>query len=465
MIHLEDIIFRKLDLWMVGLVLVFAAIGAIAFGALVYDNTDGGGRSGRIGEAAVLVARSPWTLKEILSEDLRVLADEPDRFAGPGGWRIEADARTDHLPGYLLLSRHDGDSRRHVVELIKLSDLSLVYRWLPDAEQLLANARRNWTWMEYSRWRNEAWRAIHPLLLENGDLIVKDHYTPLLRISACGERVWIKQDVHYHHSTEPDGQGGFWVPTLATPSTLPDVEEWFLEDTLTRMTLDGEILLRRSLVQTFIDHGLYHRIFSAMGFYAHDPLHLNDIQPVLEDGPHWRRGDLFLSLRRYSTVILYRPSTDAILWMKEGPWLAQHDVDIVDDHRIAVFNNNAIETGAEPRVKDVSEVLFYDFETDTVTSPFREAMERHDVRTVTEGLADLLPSGHLMLEEQNAGRILLLSHTGELVASFINNDSEGRGFQLGWSRYIPQELGERAAEALDQRTCDGRPNRRSSSGY
>jgi hypothetical protein len=452
--RLEQIMFRKVDLWLVGVLMVFAAILAVGFGALVYDSTEGRGRFGAIGEAAVLVAKSPWTLKEIIGEDRRTMSDKPDRFEGAGGWRIEADAGTGDLPGYVLLSRYDGDRRRHVVELFDLSDLSLVKRWEPLAEQLFAGARRDWTWMDYTAWTNEAWRAVHPLLLENGDLIVKDHYSPLFRISPCGERIWIKQDVHYHHSTEPDGEGGFWIPTVATPSKLPGTEDWFLEETLTRMKADGEILFRRSLVQILIDHGFYHRIFGAMGFYANDPLHLNDIQPVLEDGPHWRRGDLFLSLRRYSTVLLYRPSTDQILWLKEGPWMAQHDVDIVDEHRIAVFNNNAINTGSGARVRDVSEVLFYDFATDTVSSPFRGAMERQSVQTLTEGLADLLPSGHLMLEEQNAGRLLLFSPTGEVVASFVNNDSEGRGFQMGWSRYIPQDLGDRAAAALQGRDCD-----------
>ncbi|NEX17461.1 MAG: hypothetical protein C1943_12750 [Halochromatium sp.] len=457
MARLEDIMFRKLDLWIVGLLMVLGALATIAFGALVYDNIEGSGRSGLIGKTAVLVAKSPWTLKEVMSEDLRAMTVEPNRFKGSGGWHIEPGAQTGALPGYVLLSRHDGDRRRHVVEMFRLSDLSLVYRWQLDVEQLLADARRDWTWMDYTSWRHEAWRAIHPLLLNNGDLIVKDHYSPLLRVTPCGERVWIKQDVHYHHSTEPDGEGAFWIPTLATPSMLPGTKEWFLEDTLTRMTSEGEILFRRSLVQTLIDHGLYHRIFAAMGFYANDPLHLNDIQPVLEDGPYWRRGDLFLSLRRYSTLLLYRPSTDEILWAKEGPWIAQHDVDIVDDHRIAVFSNNAIDTGTGPRVRDVSEVLFYDFATDAVTSPFRDAMVRESVRTLTEGLADLLPSGHLMLEEQNAGRLLLFSLTGELVASYINHDSDGRGFQLGWSRYIPQTLGATAAATLKRRVCETFP--------
>ncbi|MTJ04474.1 MAG: hypothetical protein FH759_07265 [Sediminimonas qiaohouensis] len=449
---LERLLFHKIELWLVGLLLVAAAIGAIIFGAIVYDTSKGKARFGPIGNAAVAVARALWTLEEVLEEDTRVQSNAPDRFDGAGGWKFDQDALPDDLPGYILLSRHDGDLRRHVVELYDLTDLSLVHRWMPDAEKLLADARRDWNWMDYTAWQREAWRGIHPLLLENGDLIVKDHYAPLFRISACGERVWMKDDVHYHHSTEPDGEGGFWIPTLATPSDLPGTEDWFLEDVMTRMSPDGEVLFQRSLAKVYIKSGFYHRVFAA-GLHANDPFHLNDIEPALEDGPFWKKGDLFLSLRRYSTIIQYRPSTDEIIWMKDGPWMDQHDVDIVDDHTISVFNNNVINTGNGREVRDVSEVLFYDFETDTVSSPFRQAMETYWVNTPTEGLADFLPTGHMILEEENAGRLLLFSPEGKFIATFINNNSEGVGFRMGWSRYIPEALGANAEAALAGQDC------------
>ena len=35
-----------------------------------------------------------------------------------------------------------------------------------------------------------------------------------------------------------------------------------------------------------------------------------------------------------SLIALYRPSTGRILWTRAGPWSAQHDVSILDDHRI-----------------------------------------------------------------------------------------------------------------------------------
>lgn len=446
--RVEKFLFRKIELWLVCLLLVIATLVAIGFGAVVYDTTKGKARFGEFGQVAVLIAKSPWTLEQFQEEDTRTLSLEPTRFDGPGGWWIEKTQLSDDIPGYVLVSRFDGDRKRHVVELFDLSDFSLVHQWLPDSEALLADARRDWAWMDYTAWRSDAWRAIHPLMLPNGDLIVKDHYAPLIRISACGERVWMKDDVYYHHSTEPDGEGGFWVPTAAAPSDIDGTEAWFIEDVLTRMSADGTVLFERSLVKTFIDNDMFHRVFGA-GMHANDPFHLNDIEPALEDGQYWKKGDLFLSLRRYSMIVLYRPSTDEIVWMKEGPWLDQHDVDIINDHTIAVFNNNVLNTGSGRKVKEVSDVLFYDFASDTVSSPFRNIMETYAIRTPTEGLFDIFPSGHLMLEEENAGRLLIFSPEGDFVASYVNNSAERKGHRMGWSRYVSEDLGRTVKNALN----------------
>ena len=101
----------------------------------------------------------------------------------------------------------------------------------------------------------------------------------------------------------------------------------------------------------------------------------------------------------------------------------------------------------------MSEVLYYDFETDSVISPFRDAMERNDVQTPTEGLFELLPTDHLIVEEENAGRLLLFSPDGHLLASFVNNNEEGEGFRMGWSRYITEDLGARALAGSTDQEC------------
>ena len=71
---------------------------------------------------------------------------------------------------------------------------------------------------------------------------------------------------------------------------------------------------RYTVPQIFIDNGLEYLLFAHGNDYEKDPIHLNDIQPINVDGEFWSKGDVFLSIRNQSMVLLYRPSTNKIIW-------------------------------------------------------------------------------------------------------------------------------------------------------
>ena len=173
----------------------------------------------------------------------------------------------------------------------------------------------------------------------------------------------------------------------------------------------------------------------------------------MQDGPHWKKGDLFISMRHISTVMLYRPSTNRILWLKTGPWSSQHDVDIIDDHTIGVFNNNVFDMGHGGEAIGNNEVMYYDFDTDEVTTPFDEVMRHEDVKTVSEGLFDLLPDGSAMIEEENYGRILIAEPDSKINAQFYNRASDGKLYHLGWSRIVDRQTARSALNRLASSTC------------
>ncbi len=55
---MERLLFRRIELWVVGLILVLCALAAVFFAAVVYDMSAGKARFGSFGEAAVMIARS-----------------------------------------------------------------------------------------------------------------------------------------------------------------------------------------------------------------------------------------------------------------------------------------------------------------------------------------------------------------------------------------------------------------------
>ena len=433
---------------------IVALLFAVIFGVVVLDTERGEGHFGGLGRAAVLAAETPWTVKKLLSTKSPMAAMVRQEFGGQSGWKVFDAAAGEGLGGYLLLSRYDGDRGRHVVELVSLPDLAVRHRWEPDAGTLLEGVPQTSPLGEYTLWNTQHYRAIHPLLFANGDLLMKDHQSVLFRISPCGDEIWRETSGLYHHSSEQDAEGMLWVPSYSEPSSVKGALPDLRDDLLVQLSPDGKILYSKSLIEAFTENGQFPVVFTA-GTYQSDPLHLNDIQPVLSDGPYWKKGDLFLSLRHESMLLLYRPSTNEIVWSKVGPWMAQHDVDVLDDHRIAVFSNNSYDIGHGGYVRGHSQLMVYDFATGEVSTQADDTMARENVVTQSEGLADRTPDGHVIVEQENAGRLLILAPDGRIFATFVNAAGDGVVYRMGWSRYVPAALGDQALQAMDAAPCGG----------
>ncbi len=448
---MRNILFAKVEVWLVVLLVLLGLLGLVAFGAAVLDGERGTQRFGPLGEAAVTVAEIPDTVKELAAGDTSMQAFQPNRFADTAsGWTFAPDAG---LTGYVLLSHYDGDRLRHVVQLVSLADGAVKHEWLPDADTLLQGAPRESQLAEYTLWNTRHYRAIHPYLTPSGELLIKDHQSFLYALDACGRKLWDQTGVLFHHSTESDGAGGYWIPGYVEPSAIEKIAADFVDDALVRLGPKGEVLFTKSVTQILLDHGMEHAVFGA-GRYQKDPIHLNDIEPVLTDGPYWKKGDLFLSFRHLSMIMLYRPATDEVIWYQQGPWLAQHDVDILDDHRIGIFNNDAYDKGTGARVYGVNEITVHDFATGTDSDPWKAAFEGADIHTLFEGLFTVLPGDVAMIEEENSGRLVFARPDGTMLASFINKAGDGLSYRMGWSRYLTAAEGDAALANLGG-TCNG----------
>ena len=102
----------------------------------------------------------------------------------------------------------------------------------------------------------------------------------------------------------------------------------------------------------------------------------------------------------------YIGATNKIIW-KAGPFFHQHDIDILDEHRISIFNNNSKDFIDDDVVDANNEVIIYNFKTNKYSSYLKDSLIENDVRTITEGRSEILPNGDLFIEETNYGRTLL----------------------------------------------------------
>ena len=435
---MERWLFHRTENWIVLLVLTIVLVGAVLFGGKVKTVAEGGRRDW-IGTAAIRVAGLPERVANVFDLFLGppLASVREQRFEGRSGLVFPPGPPDG---GYLLLARHDGDRRIPLVELIDLARRESIHEWRQDLDSTgaLADLERPGRMM--------------PHAIEDGSLLFLNQ-GHLIMLNGCSQVQWVLGRPRFHHSIERDADGHFWVPYHVDPPPVPGAGPGFVEDGMARISRDGRVLSLVPLSRALIAGGYGHLLYS-MDRPLNNLMHMNDVQPVLEDGAVWRRGDLFVSLRSPSVVLLYRPSSDEVVWIASGPWMHQHDVNVVGPHEISVFSNNAAWLGHGLReVLGANEVYLHDLVSGAARSPWRDALRRHDVRTLTQGRATVLADGDVFVEETNYGRALRVGADGKLRWSYVNRSDDGLLYVLTWSRYLDADAGARLAAAVTALDC------------
>ena len=432
--------FKKIEIWILYLVILLSILLAIGFGTLVRQELVGSIKAGWISKTALILAEIPINLKKILVGPVVDLIVE-DRFPNLDGFNGTPNSEE----SYLLLSRYDADLKEGVVELVDLRTFEILHTWNPDIDAF-NDLVEQVDWFKYLNRdaNNQRSRLYHPKLTSDGGLLFHDD-TPLRKIDACSNLVFQNTHDRFHHSIETDIDENIWVPSSIYSQSLPiekvgrDIlgKGFFIDDAIVKLSPDGEILFEKSVSQIFIDNGLEYLLFSVGDrMFDDDPIHLNDIQPVNFDGEFWKKGDVFLSLRHQSMVLLYRPSSNKIIWKGTGRSFHNHDVDILDDHRISIFNNNSKDFVDGDIVDGHNEVIIYDFKTNEYSSYLKDSLIENDVRTITDGRSQILPNGDLFIEESNYGRTLYFNADGSLRWTHVNRAGDGNVYLVGWSRIL-----------------------------
>lgn len=436
--------FKKIEIWILYLTILLSILFAICFGVLVRQELIGSTKAGWVSKTALTLAEIPVNLKRLLIKDLVV----EDRFPNLDGF----NGTSNFEETYLLLSRYDGDLKEGVVELVDLRSFKVLHSWNPDIDAFNDLVEKNDEFKYLQRDNNNKRHILrHPELTKDGQLLFRNIGTPLRKIDACSNLVFQNTQDAFHHSIETDIDGNIWVPSYTYPQSLPiekvgrDIREegGFIDDSIVKLSPSGEILFEKSVSQIFIDNGLEYLLFSVGDrIFDRDPIHLNDIQPANFDGEFWNKGDVFLSLRHQSMVLLYRPSTNEVIWKGTGLFFHQHDVNILNSHRISIFNNNSKNFVDGGVVDGHNEVIIYDFKTNEYSSYFEDSLIENDVRTITQGRGQILSNGNLFIEESDYGRVLFFNKDGSLKWTHVNRADDGNVYAVGWSRilYTAEEI-------------------------
>jgi hypothetical protein len=447
---MENFLFKKVEMWLLILTIVFGIVFSILFGSAVRHQLTGGKIFGQFGSYIESVASIPQTLRDLIQgkggkSDL--LARE-QRFDNKSGFYFNYNSNNKHNLDYLLLNRYDGDLGYSVSELVDLKSQEKIHTWnFNKIDDLWEKTTFQPQDGELSvdkptvRYRNQ-----HAYLTKTGKIIAGDG--PLISINLDSSLNFVNDSFTFHHSIEADKDGNLWVPVQIYPKTVKIGNDNFHDDGIIKISQSGDVKLKKSVIEILDENNLGYLVFGVGEHNANNnnPIHLNDIQPVESDGPYWKKGDIFLSIRNLSLVVLYRPETNKVLWFKQGPWLHQHDVNIISDHEISIYNNNVKLSTKEYKVDGVNNIITFNFNTKLTSSPWDEAFEEHDIRTITEGRGRVLHNG-IFIEESDYGRLLFISNK-KLLWSYYNRANDGNIYRVNWSRIISRSLGDEIKKKL-----------------
>ena len=288
-------------------------------------------------------------------------------------------------------------------------------------------------------------------LVENGDVVLNLSAAALVRLDRCGRVVWAAR-FGAHHDVERIPGGGWVAPGRRVIDKAPDPDLWYLRpdangqfkvDTIVLVDDDGNIVDERPLIELFKNSDLHALLVrngsSSLANSAFDPLHFNDIEPVTPDiadaFPSFDAGDWLLSLRNLNAVVVVDAGFSRIKWWRIGPFLRQHDPQLLPNGHILVFDNRL--TGRKPRLgysriielDPVSWDIVWSY-TGTDEDPFYSHIG---------GKLQLLPNGNILAVEPQGGRVFELTHDTrpEIVWEYVNDLGDGDAGYIFDAQRVP----------------------------
>jgi len=314
------------------------------------------------------------------------------------------------------------------------------------------------TW-HIDRLANPHNRIMHSLMLPDSSIIYSlNGVTGLIKIDKNSERLWKQDTIAHHHAINMGANGTFWANTYSKDNgehiyygakfSIDGLEFPFIDNTITQFDAEtGRILYHKSVTEILVENDLTHLLIKSDS--PGDPLHINDVQPVLTDSDHMKVGDVFISSRTSSWIMHYRPSTGEVIELIEGPFMSQHDVDIESDSTIIFFNNGGQTLkGERPDQHRLANDLIvvdeqfsgiqrYYLQTGVFERIEQEVFEENQIFSFTESLVDELPNGGYFIEEQNSSVLWVVKDGEVLYKNILESQHEGHHHLANWGRLMP----------------------------
>lgn len=414
------------------LIVIFLFILSV-FGWMVYHISKGDKRFGFLTEPVKFM----YTFPDMFSKSVEEVKTLPRTFIKtPKNFKSVNKLSSD----LKVLTTYSDTSGSRAVTLLNLRNDSVLYKWMVDNPYRITDRIKN------------------PLLFPEKELVYSFAKKPLRRIDSLSNVIWKQDSVRGHHAIELDYKGDIWLCTYnpfnysSAYYELRGRSVFFKDNFITKVDAEtGRILFHKSVAEILKENDIANYVLKPTGSLT-DPLHLNDVEPALKTTPYYKKDDVFISLRQSSLVLHYRPETNELIDVIEGPFVSQHDVDFLDDTTLIIFNNNFYTKWANQSMKPpkdssnlikigdfYSNIVKYDIANKAFSYLGDSIFRRNRISTATEGLQEFVNDSAFFVEEQNSGLIWVLTEDEVIYKNVLKSQHEGYHHLPNWTRIVDYE--------------------------
>ena len=269
----------------------------------------------------------------------------------------------------------------------------------------------------------------------------------LAKLDKDSNVLWTYLDERAHHDAEVGPDGTIYLLThdmRRDPVEAPGaIEPPLIEDFLTILTPDGEVVKRISLLDAIVNSKLRWLLASLTPKAAEDPLHTNSVRYVRAEAAEAMNvaseGHLMISFRNIKLVGTIDPESEEIVWGTTGPWSGQHAADPLPNGNILLFDNNGNYNGPGG-----SRVIEFHPETMEIVWLY-EGTEEDPLKSVLRSEAVRLGNGNTLITESQTGRFIEVTPEGEVAWEFVNpvrgGEADNQVPIVAWGRrYTAEDL-------------------------
>jgi hypothetical protein len=295
--------------------------------------------------------------------------------------------------------------------------------------------------MPYSRVWSDAAKVRRPLpdshvyfrkavAFPNGDLLAiydgagdTPHGYGLVKLDRDSNVVWSYLE-HVHHDLAVAADGTIYALVHEIADHPIAGREGLagprIDDSIAILSESGEEQRRIRLLEALVSSP-FGRLLGRLPCEAAgkgDLLHTNSIEIVDEETasrfPFLSSGQILLSMRELDLVAALDPDLETFTWGLRGPWIVQHDAELLDDGGLLLFDNAGDFAG-----HGVSRVLEIDPETMEIRWSYGGDEER-PLQSWIRSAQQRLANGNTLITESNGGRLVEVTRDREVVWEYVS---------------------------------------------